>query len=73
MGWVRGEGRGEGGLLEGLYVSWIGGGYVKRVFCYLVVLGRDTVESRDSVKSSSWEVLGRSCVQGVDLLISWAW
>ena len=59
-------------LLEGLYVSWIGGGYVKRVLGYLVVLGRDTVESRDSVKSSSWEVLGRSGVQGVDVLISWA-
>ena len=57
-------------------MSWIGGGYVKRVLGYLVVLGRDTVESRDSGKSASWEVLGRSGVpgtsweQGVDVLIS---
>ena len=39
---------------------------------------QDTVESRDSGKSVSWEVLGRSGVpgtsweQGVDVLISWA-
>ena len=62
-------------VFEGLYVLWIGGGYVKRVLGYSVVL-RTFVESRDSGKSASWEVLGRSGVpgtsweQGVDVLIS---
>ena len=44
----------------------------------IVSCTQDTVESQDSGKSASWEVLGRSGVPGtsweqdVDVLISWA-
>ena len=61
-------------LFEGLYgVDW---GRVGEASFGIFSCTQDTVESRDSGKSASWEVLGRSGVpgtsweQGVDVLIS---